>query len=110
MGDLGRLRWVEIGFVVLTPEQRPPNLPSETRAVPYYARVRGFVAGTPAVGGTVEIETLTGRRIKGELLQIDPPFTHGFGRPVQELVEAGRDAERLLWPDADRPAPDTMRS
>lgn len=110
MGGVQRSRWAEIGFVVLAPEQRPPDLPPETRAVPYYARVRGFVTGTPAVGSTVEIETLTGRRVKGELLQIDPPFTHDFGRPVQELVEAGRDADRLLWPEADGPEPDEVRS
>jgi len=110
MDGIQRPRWVEVGFVVLRPDQRPPDLPPETRAVPYYARVKGFVAGTPAVGDTVEIETLAGRTIRGELLQIDPPFTHDFGRPVQELVEAGRDADRLLWPETDRPGADQVRS
>ncbi len=103
MGSVQRLRWAEIGFAVLRPDQRPPDLPTETRAVPYYARVKGFLEGTCAVGDTVEIETLSGRKIRGELLQIDPPFTHDFGRPVQELVEAGRDAERLLSPETDGP-------
>lgn len=109
MGDLRQLRWAEIGFAVLTPEQRPPDLPAETREVPYYARVKGFLMGTHAVGDTVEIETLAGRKIRGDLLQIDPPFTHDFGRPVQELVEAGRDVERLLWPE-DGPGSDEVQS
>ena len=110
MGDVLRPHWVEIGFVVLSPGQRPATLPQETREVPYYARVKGFALGAAEVGDTVEIETLTGRRISGELLQIDPPFTHGFGRPVQELVEAGCEAYGLLWTEADGPRSDGARS
>ena len=101
MGSVQRPRWVEVGFTVLRPEERPFNLPPETRAVPYYARVRGFLEETCVVGDMVEIETLAGRKVEGKLLHIDPPFTHDFGRTVQELVQAGREADHLLWSESD---------
>ncbi len=35
--------WVEIEQVILTPEQRSPNLPEDTKHVPYVMRVSGFL-------------------------------------------------------------------
>ncbi len=96
-----RKHWAEIGFAVLRPDERPNTLPPETRSVPYYARVSGFVTGEPAVGDTVEIETSLGRTLRGELLQIDPAYSHGFGLPVLELIEAGLEARLLLWDKED---------
>jgi hypothetical protein len=41
--DPVRGAWVEIERVVLRPEERAPNLPPETRAVPYVLRVSGVL-------------------------------------------------------------------
>jgi hypothetical protein len=35
--------WVEIEQVILTPDQRAPSLPEDTRQVPYVLRVSGFL-------------------------------------------------------------------
>lgn len=93
--ETGR-RWVEVGFVVLEPGERTAHLPEDTKAVPYYARVKGFAEGKPEVGQTVTIETLLGRLVEGEVLRIDPEYGHGFGRPVEELIDAGTEARALL--------------
>jgi hypothetical protein len=89
-------RWVEVGFVVLEPSQRTGHLPEDTKSVPYYVRLKGFAEGEPEVGQTVTVETLLGRHVDGEVLRVDPEYGHGFGRPVEELIDAGREARELL--------------
>ncbi len=89
-------RWVEIGFTVLEPGQRTARLPEDTTRVPYEARVRGFVAGSCRLDDEVEVETLTGRRVRGRVVALEPRFAHDFGRPVPELIEAGLQARALL--------------
>lgn len=96
-------RWVEIGFTVLRPEERTAHLPEDTQRVPYYCRLKGFAAGEPSVGDVVEVETQLGRRVRGEVLSINPLFSHGFGAPVEELIVAGLEARALL-DDIDRSA------
>ena len=89
-------RWVEIGFVVLEPDERPDHLPTDTKSVPYYVRVKGFLEGPAQLGDVVTVETLLGRKVEGELLRVDPPHGHDFGLPIQELIEAGCEARSLL--------------
>ena len=89
-------RWAQIGLVVLEPEERTARLPDDTKKVPYYVRVRGFLEGDANVGDVVTIETLIGRRVQGELLCIDPPYGHSYGRPIEELMQAGFEARGLL--------------
>ncbi len=89
-------RWVEIGFTVLEPAQRTARLPEDTTRVPYEARVRGFAVGACRLGDEVEVKTLTGRRVRGRVVALDPCFAHDFGRPVLELIEAGLEARALL--------------
>ena len=89
-------RWAQIGLVVLEPEERTARLPDDTKKVPYYVRVRGFLEGEAKVGDTVTIETLIGRRVQGELLQIEPAYGHSFGQPIEELMQAGFEARGLL--------------
>ncbi len=96
MSTAAQRRWVEIGFVILEPRERTGHLPDDTRQVPYYCRLKGFAIGEPAVGDVVEVETQLGRRMSGEVLRINPPFTHDFGEPVKELIEAGLQARAIL--------------
>ena len=89
-------RWAQIGLVVLEPEERTARLPDDTKKVPYYVRVRGFLEGDANVGDTVTIETLIGRKVRGELLCIEPSYGHSYGRPIEELMQAGFEARSLL--------------
>jgi hypothetical protein len=82
--------------VVLEPHERTAKLPEDTKKVPYYVRIRGFLEGEAEIGDTVTIETLIGRRVQGDLLAIEPAYGHDFGRPVEELMEAGCEARALL--------------
>ena len=91
-GDL-----VQIHQVILEPDQRPENLPSSTRSVPYECWIKGFLLDDRAdLGNIVRIETLIGREISGTLCQVNPTYDHNFGAPQKELLSIGGEARRQL--------------
>ncbi|MFN7951989.1 MAG: 2-amino-4-oxopentanoate thiolase subunit OrtA [bacterium] len=89
--------WVEIHAVILSPGERAPNVPADTRALPLELRVRGFLVDDAAVRGDgVAIRTRAGRVLRGRLVAIQPGYDHGFGAPVPALAEVGEEARALL--------------
>ena len=88
--------WVEIHRVVLDPNERAPQIPEDTKAVPLEMRVKGFLAAAAAVGHEAEIITAAGRRVRGTLTEVNPPYTHGFGAPIPELSTIGQELRAIL--------------
>jgi hypothetical protein len=88
--------WVELHRVVLAPGERAPRLPEDTRRVPLELRVKGFLVAEAAVGAEAEVVTAAGRRLRGTLAGVNPPYEHGFGRPVPELQAVGAELRALL--------------
>jgi hypothetical protein len=95
-------RWVEIHRTVLTPAERAPQVPEDTRRVPLEMRTKGFLLATATVGEDAEIETVTGRRLRGALSSVEPAYTHGFGAPVVELLDIAGEVRALLKESGDR--------
>ncbi|MCU0489647.1 MAG: 2-amino-4-oxopentanoate thiolase subunit OrtA [Anaerolineales bacterium] len=85
--------WVEIEQVILTPEQRAPGLPEDTRQVPYVLRVSGFLLEPANLGQPAKIRTLIGRELSGVLKTINPSYRHSFGETVPELLTIGTEQE-----------------
>lgn len=81
--------WVEIEKTILTPAQRAPQVPEDTRKTPYMMRVSGFLQDDAAMGAEVTIRTLTGRVLTGTLKVVNPSYHHGFGHTVPELLTIG---------------------
>jgi hypothetical protein len=88
--------WVEIYRTVLTPEERAPQIPEDTKQVPLEMRVKGFLTAPVALGEEIEIVTPAGRRLRGVLAAVNPAYTHGFGAPVPELSPIGGGVRALL--------------
>ncbi|NQU59112.1 MAG: 2-amino-4-ketopentanoate thiolase [Rhodospirillales bacterium] len=88
--------WVEIHAVVLKPGERAPQVPDDTQAVPLEMRAKGFLVEAAAVGEAVSITTAADRRLTGTLVAINPPYAHGFGSPIPELLSIGREVRALL--------------
>ncbi len=89
--------WVEIHSIILKPEERATQVPEETKKVPLELRVKGWLDEDGAsAGDEVNIQTPIGRRLKGRLLAVNPPFIHDFGRPVPELLAARRELREFL--------------
>lgn len=93
MAKIASGAWVEIEQVILTPEQRAPNIPEDTRQVPYLLRVSGFLVAEAEVGQQVEIRTIIGRSLRGVLKTVNPSYTHSFGDVVPELLTIGTEME-----------------
>ena len=88
--------WVEIHTVVLKADERAPQVPEDTRKVPLEMRVKGFLLAPATIGEDAEIETPSGRHLRGKLVQVNPAYTHSFGAPIPELSSIGREVRTLL--------------
>jgi hypothetical protein len=88
--------WVEVYSIVLPPDQRAGHIPEDTKHVPLEMRAKGFLVGAATLGDQVEIVTVTGRRLKGTLVQVNPSYDHGFGAPIPELLAIGGEVRALL--------------
>jgi len=88
--------WVEIRQVVLPAGERAPNVPPDTTAVDFVARIRGFLETDAAVGDEATVRTLVGRSVSGTLVALNPRNPADFGDPVPELLRVGADARRAL--------------
>ena len=94
--------WVKIHSIVLTPEERAPQVPGDTKKVPLETWVKGFLLDDATMGDEVEVKTYTGRLVKGTLIEIAPTFEHSFGDNVPELLEIGQQLRQILFGgDAD---------
>ncbi|AOT71538.1 2-amino-4-oxopentanoate thiolase subunit OrtA [Geosporobacter ferrireducens] len=82
--------WVEIENQVLSVDERAPQVPEDTKETPLMMWTRGFlIEESAAIGEDVSVYTLSGRSVRGKLVEINPRFEHDFGNPVLELLETG---------------------
>jgi hypothetical protein len=93
MAKIAKGTWVEIEQVVLQPAQRSTALPEDTKQVPYILRVSGFLAQDAEIGQQVEVKTIIGRLLTGELKTVNPSYAHSFGTVVPELLTIGTEYE-----------------
>lgn len=97
MADVKRGDLVQIHKIILEPDQRPENLPSSTKALPYECWIKGFLINEEAnIGDEVKIETFIGREISGALYQSNPTYDHNFGEPQKELLSIGIEVKKTL--------------
>ncbi|MDF2840860.1 MAG: ortA [Clostridia bacterium] len=89
--------WVQIHQIVLKPEERAPQVPDDTKQVPLELWVKGYALTEAKVGEQIEIETATGRTLKGELTVINPKYIHTFGEFVPELLTVDRQVKEILF-------------
>lgn len=87
--------WVELQKVVLTPAERAPNVPEDTKQVPYIMRVSGFLLEDAELGQATRIKTIIGRELDGTLITINPSYSHSFGKVVPEMLKIGTEGEAL---------------
>ncbi|MDH3659588.1 MAG: 2-amino-4-oxopentanoate thiolase subunit OrtA [Alphaproteobacteria bacterium] len=93
---LAKGTWVEILGVVLPAGERAPQAPEDTANVPLEMRVKGFLVESAELGSEAEITTTTGRRQRGAVMTANPPYDHGFGEPLPELLEIGGEVRAIL--------------
>jgi peptidoglycan/xylan/chitin deacetylase (PgdA/CDA1 family) len=77
--------WVQVHRIVLTADERAPQVPDDTKRVPLEVWVKGTLQHDAAIGDPVLIITMSGRKETGTLVAVNPGYAHGFGRFVPEL-------------------------
>lgn len=94
--------WVLIHKVVLTPEERAPQVPDDTKKVPLELWVKGHLNEESAeIGDEVSVTTRTKRVESGTLLEVNPTYTHSFGKFVPELLTVSEQVREVLFGGED---------
>jgi hypothetical protein len=89
--------FVEVRMILLEPADRAEHLPSDTKRVPFEARIKGFLLQDASLGEKVKIRTLADRVIEGTLTGENPSLKHGFGRPSPELLQISREIRKEIF-------------
>ncbi|MGX7023272.1 2-amino-4-oxopentanoate thiolase subunit OrtA [Vagococcus hydrophili] len=89
--------WVQVHSVVLTSDQRAPQVPDDTKSVPLEMWVKGFLTEDAELGEMVTVKTVTGRLVEGKLIQVHPTFRHSFGEFVPEILEIDQTIRKELF-------------
>ncbi len=92
--------WVRIKKIVLQAKERSDNLPEDTKKVPLIMWDKGFLLNDNAsLGDWVKVETIIGREIEGELVQVDPSYEVNYGPSVNETLYIGKQLREMLGDD-----------
>ncbi len=89
--------WVQVHSVVLTTEERAPQVPDDTKSVPLEMWVKGYLTKDAEMGDLVTVKTVTGRLVEGKLIQVNPTFRHSFGEFIPEILEIDRTVRKELF-------------
>ena len=88
--------WVRIHTVVLKADERTGKIPEDTKACDLEMRTKGFLLQDAEIGDEVEVETAVGRTEKGTLIEVNPYYTHSYGKFVPELVQIDKQLREIM--------------
>ena len=90
-------QWVIIHKNILSPEERAPQVPDDTKKVPLEMWVKGYLTHDSKLGEQAEIITRTKRIESGTLLEVNPYYKHNFGKFVPELLIINQQVREILF-------------
>lgn len=89
--------WVRIHKVVLAAAERTAKIPDDTKKVDFEMWVKGTLQNeTAEIGDEVTIITATGREEVGTLLEVNPYYTHSYGKFVPEIIEIDKQLREIM--------------
>lgn len=88
--------WVRIHTVVLKAEERTGKIPEDTKACDLEMWTKGFLQADAEIGDEVEIETASGRIEHGTLIEVNPYYTHSYGKFVPELIQIDKQLREIM--------------
>ncbi|MDD7363583.1 MAG: 2-amino-4-oxopentanoate thiolase subunit OrtA [Peptoniphilus sp.] len=97
MSKIQKGTWVQITKVVLPAGKRAPQVPEDTQQHELRMWVKGFLNHDADVREEVEITTVTGRKVSGELFAVEPKYTHTYGDFVPELLKVQCQLRDILF-------------
>ena len=89
--------WVRIHRVVLAANERTAKIPEDTQKCDLEMWTKGFLLNDSAeIGDEVEVETAVGRTETGTLIEVNPYYTHSYGKFVPELIQIDKQLRELM--------------
>lgn len=79
--------YVLIKKIVLDKEERTAHIPEDTKRVDFVMKVKGVLTHDANMHDEVTILSDTKRYIKGELIEINPSYTHSYGEHLDEVLK-----------------------
>lgn len=90
--------WVRVHAVVLKAADRTAKLPEDTKKVDLEMWTKGFLQEDNAeIGDQVTVQTAVGRLEKGELIEVNPYYTHSYGKFVPELIQIDKQLREIMF-------------
>ena len=90
---------MHIHAIVLKAEQRTGRIPEDTQRCDLEMWTKGFLLNDAEIGDEVEIETAVGRREKGTLVEVNPYYTHSYGKFVPEIIMIDKQLREIMGGD-----------
>lgn len=88
--------WVRIHRIVLKASERTGKIPEDTKACDLEMWTKGFLLQDAEIGDEVEVETAVGRVEKGTLIEVNPYYTHSYGKFVPELIQIDKQLREIM--------------
>ncbi|MDR1953589.1 MAG: 2-amino-4-ketopentanoate thiolase [Clostridiales Family XIII bacterium] len=88
--------WVRIRRTLLSPEERAPQVPEDTKNVPFIMWNKGILTQDAEIGEDVTVVTTSGREEFGELTEANPNYDLNYGDYVPELREIGIEVREWI--------------
>ena len=89
--------WVRIHSVVLKADERTAKLPEDTQKCDLQMWTKGFLQEDAEIGDEVTVLTASNRLEKGTLIEVNPYYTHSYGKFVPEIVQIDRQLRDILF-------------
>lgn len=89
--------WVRIHKNILEPSERAPQVPEDTKKVPFEMWDKGYLEEDAKIGDLVKIITTTGREEEGTLIEVNPYYEHDFGKFVPELLVISKQVRDIVF-------------
>ena len=88
--------WVRIHRVVLKADQRTAKIPDDTQKCDLEMWTKGFLQADAEIGDEVTVITASNREEKGKLIEVNPYYTHSYGKFVPEIIQIDKQLREIM--------------
>lgn len=88
--------WVRIHRVVLKADDRTAKIPDDTQKCDLEMWTKGFLQADAEIGDEVTVITASNREESGKLIEVDPYYTHSYGKFVPEIIQIDKQLREIM--------------
>ena len=88
--------WVRIHRVVLKADDRTAKIPDDTQRCDLEMWTKGFLQADAEIGDEVTVITASNREEHGKLIEVDPYYTHSYGKFVPDIIQIDKQLREIM--------------